>query len=50
MVTEGFAVLRILGDNMLVTIGLNLSMIIILVYTVATVIGGIIGASRKTKA
>lgn len=49
MVAEGFAGLRIVGDNMLVSIGLNLSMLIILVYTVATVIGGIIGATQKTK-
>lgn len=48
MVAEGFAGLRIVGDNMLVSIGLNISMLIILVYTIATVVGGII-AAQKTK-
>lgn len=47
MVEEGFAGLRIVEDNMLASIGLNLSMLIILVYTIATVVGGIIGATKK---
>ncbi|MFP4559139.1 MAG: cytochrome b/b6 domain-containing protein [Archaeoglobaceae archaeon] len=49
MVGEGFAGLRVVGDNILVAIGLNLGMLVVIIFTVATVIGGITGVAQRTK-